>query len=91
VVGGVTQAALTDGNLSANSLNSAVLAYKANDFAFSKNGRTPVVDTSGAVPPMNTLILGRSVAGNSFNGWLSKFAYYPRRLASAELVALSTL
>ncbi|MBY0242991.1 MAG: hypothetical protein K2X55_27145, partial [Burkholderiaceae bacterium] len=91
VVGGVTQAAMVDGNLAANALNSAVLAYKADDFAFCRNGRSVVMDASGAVPPMSTLILGRSVAGNSFNGWLSKFAYYPRRLTNAEMVALSTL
>lgn len=86
-----SQGAMTDGNLVANSINSAVIAYKANDFAFSRNGRAVVTDSSGSVPTLTTLMVGRSVAGNILNGWISKVAYYPRRLTNTELIALSTL
>ncbi|MBY0237864.1 MAG: hypothetical protein K2X55_00970 [Burkholderiaceae bacterium] len=67
-------------------------AYKANDFAASKDGASVVTDTNGAVPTVNILRLGGDgSAFNCVNGHIAKFAYYPRRLANAELVALSTL
>ena len=68
------------------------LAYKANDCQIAKDGGANATDTLVTIPAVTTLTLGNDPLGSApLNGWLSKFAYYPRRLVSNELVALSTL
>jgi hypothetical protein len=65
-------------------------AYKANDFAGSVNGGAVATDTSGTVPTVSVLQLGSLGAGSSsINGYLRRITYYPRRLANAELQAIT--
>jgi hypothetical protein len=64
-------------------------AYKLNDFAVSTNGAAAATDTSGTVPSISTLGLGSSYSSSYLNGHLRRVAYYPRRLANAELQALT--
>jgi hypothetical protein len=63
-------------------------AYKANDFASVTTGAV-ATDTSGTVPTVTQLALGRGVGGTILNGHLRTFTYYPQRLANEQLQALS--
>jgi len=68
------------------------LAFTTDDFAFSRNGGAPSTDTSGALPTgLNRLLLGNSnsAAGTFLNGYLRRITYYPRRLANADLQAIT--
>jgi hypothetical protein len=84
-----TQANMT-ATLAQSSPGKAVIGYKVNDFAFSLNGATPVADTAGQLPIVNTAGIG-SISGASIplNGTIKKIAYYPLRLTNAEIVALT--
>lgn len=68
------------------------LSYKANDFAYTKNGATPTTDNSGTVPPVSALNIGSRPAFGTvgfLNGHINKLAYYPKRLTNAQLQALT--
>ena len=65
-------------------------AYKLNDFASSLNGSAAATDTSGTIPAVTQLFLGRRADGaNILNGYLRRVTYYPRRLSDAELQAIT--
>ena len=55
-------------------------SYKANAFAASVNGSTPGTDSSGTVPAVTSLRIGRALDGaqGSLNGTISSITYYPR-------------
>jgi len=66
------------------------LAYKADDFAGSWNGGSPLLDTSGTVPVCTALYIGSSNNVSAFvNGHIRKLAFYPRRLSNTELQELT--
>lgn len=87
--GGVNQANITAGAITANTLCKVALAYRANDFAFCVNGGTVGTDTSGTVPTVNTLRLFGQGIGTPANGHVRQLAYWPMRLADAELQAIT--
>jgi hypothetical protein len=89
--GGVAQANPSAATVAINSNIKTAFAYKANDFALSAKGSAVVTDTSGTVPVVSTLVLGRLSVGsaNYVNGHLRRVAYYPRRLTNAELQTLT--
>jgi hypothetical protein len=90
VDGGVSQASMsTAAIVSANSVVKGATGYKANDFGFSANGNAAVTDVSGTVPTVTRLSIGSQSSFNATNGWLRRIAYYPRKLSSAELSALT--
>jgi hypothetical protein len=68
------------------------IAYAANDFAFTTQGLSVQTDPSGTVPTVDRLYLGLGPSGTAQwqNGWLRRVSYFPRRLANAELVSLTT-
>jgi hypothetical protein len=65
-------------------------AYKINDFNASKNGSIGVTDTSGNIPTITALNLGKT-GSSSFilNGYLRRVVYYPIRLLNVQLQALT--
>jgi hypothetical protein len=71
-------------------------AYKVDDFAFSVNGNSAITDTSGSAPvsdPPTQMTIGRVRDGNTLgqmNGHIRRIAYFPRRLANAELQAITS-
>ena len=66
------------------------IAYKTDDFAACANGGTVGTDNLGALPTVNRFYIGQDYgAFNSLNGHVRSVAYYPRRLANAELQALT--
>jgi len=76
----------------AGTLVKASTAYKVNDFAAARNGGDVVTDSSGSVPVVDRLNLGRDSAAGLFylNGHIARLRYYPTRLTNAQLQSLST-
>jgi hypothetical protein len=98
---GVSRSTVADANGSAVvdisvSTSAAVrkvsLSYKTDDFAASTNGSAVVTDTVGVIPgttAVQALIGCNTFNTNRINGHIRKIAYYPKRLANAELQALT--
>lgn len=88
--GGVSQAAVpSTTGYQPNTQYKVAGAYKANDFAGSRNGGAVGTDTSGTVPTVTTLRIAGASGGAVLNGWLRRFTYYPRRLSNAELQSIT--
>jgi hypothetical protein len=67
-------------------------AYKVDDFATSANGGAVLTDTSGTIPVVNETRFGASGTGAGvLNGHIRKVSFYPKRLADAELQALTQI
>jgi hypothetical protein len=65
--------------------------FQAGSYASSANGAAVVTDSFASAPPtVNTLRFGLRPSGTQANMWLRRVTVYPRGLANAELVALST-
>lgn len=92
-VGGVFVAAENSANDTAplNTFGKGAVAYKANDFGFSWNGAAALTDTSLSLPTVVKLDIGNNggLATNFLNGYIQRIAYYPTRLADAQLQALT--
>jgi hypothetical protein len=76
-------------SLSANTTLKSALAYKANDFAFTR-GSTLGTASTGNVPTVTNLKLGRNENSVYINAHLRRIAYYPRRLTNAELQSITS-
>jgi hypothetical protein len=89
----VFEAAVNTPNNSAplNTFGKGATAYKVNDFGFSWNGAAALTDTSTTLPVVQQLDIGNNgaLATNFLNGHIRQLAYYPRRLANAELQGFS--
>jgi len=72
----------------AGSITKVAHAFKTDDFAASRDGDAVVVDTSGAMPALNTSIFygSNNPASKHLNGEIRKIAYYPKRISNATLV-----
>jgi len=91
VLSGVDQAYLTTGAVAANTVTNIAYAYKANDFAASRNGGTVATDTSGTLPTPTVLGIGSNSANALFlSGHIRSAQYYPFRASDTQLQALST-
>ena len=67
------------------------LATKANDFEFVANGSSIATDTSGAMPTVDRLYIGANALGTAqLNSTISRISYYPVRLASSTMQALTS-
>ena len=87
---GVTQAAFDSSTVALGATAKAVLAYKFNDIAGTANAATVGTDTSATVPVVTQMNIGDTFSTGSFvNSTIRKLAYYPKRLADGELVALT--
>lgn len=85
----VSQSALTSVWTTANTENMA-LSYGSNNFQLSKEGSGASTDSSGALPTVTNLYLGRNRANSAyFQGYLRKFKYYPLQPTSAQLQLMS--
>lgn len=91
VDGGSTQATLDDGSSpTASTVRRQAIAYSANDFAHSYNGGAVGTDTSGTLPTVTALYIGRASAGGAeLNGHIRRAAYISRRLPNAALQSLT--
>jgi hypothetical protein len=67
-----------------------IMAYKTNDFSATTAGTSVTTDTSGNLPVVDRLLLGSSGSGTiSWNSHIRRIAFYPQRLANAQLQALT--
>jgi len=84
----------TQSNIGVNTLSSPKLAYayQDNNFAFSANGTTTIVDTTGTVPlNIGYATLGKWDFGSasSLNGHIKTVSYYNVRLSYDQIQALT--
>jgi len=89
-VAGVNQCVLNNGTYSPNDDLKISVAYKENDFSSSDNGDAVVTDTSGTLPSVQTLSIGKWQNASQTNGHIKSIKYYPRRLTNAQLEELSS-
>ena len=65
--------------------------FKTNDFGASVNGASVSTDTSGTLPIVNRLDIGRRFDGSYVaSAVIKKIAYYPARLTNTQLQALTS-
>jgi hypothetical protein len=88
-VSGVTQADPGNNGLTQTAEYESAFAYKANDFAISNDGLSVQTDTSGTIPTVDRMFIGKDVGSSSFNGTIRRVAYYSVRLTNAQLQALT--
>jgi hypothetical protein len=88
---GTIQSSLTLSGAAVLTSNKVAMAYRTNDLAAVRQGGTVVTDVSATIPLVNRAIFGGSGADTAAisSGWVRKAAYYPKRLANAEIVALT--
>jgi hypothetical protein len=92
-VAGVSQADITVSLSSIAASNKAAATYKVNDFIQATNGVLGALDSSGSVPVVTRMVLGADEANNTttvLNGHIRRLAFFPRRLADAELTELTS-
>jgi hypothetical protein len=66
-------------------------SYKLNDFRFSTNGLTAIVDTSGKVPSkINQLSIGSQKGIDRISGTISRLTYFPKALSPSNLQSLTS-
>jgi hypothetical protein len=90
--GGSTVANLQSvATVTANTIYRQAGTYKADDFAQSFAGATPLTDTAGEVPvSMDRLTIGGTTSGGEkLNGHIRLLRYYRTRLGNAALQSLS--
>jgi len=87
---GVTQADLGANGTTQTNVNKIAFGFAANDFAASVNGAAVSTDVSGTVPTVTAMGIGATTASVSrVSSWIRRITYYPRKLSSAELQALT--
>jgi hypothetical protein len=89
VDGGVEQANLDGGTVTANQRTRIAVRINANDFAMSVNGGAVVTDTSGTLPTVDRLMLGRTQAGEYLNGTLARVTGWTQLLPDSTLQSLA--
>jgi hypothetical protein len=90
-VGGVAQFTnfLQAGLDASFQVSKKAMAYRALDYAGCLNGGTVSTNTTGTVPTVSNLRIGRFITSNHLNGWIRRIAYYPTRLPNATLQGLT--
>ena len=88
-VSGVTQADPGNNGLTQTAEYESAFAYKANDFAISNDGLSVQTDTSGTIPTVDRMFIGKDVGSSYLNGTIRRLTYYPARLVNAQLQALT--
>jgi hypothetical protein len=89
VDGGVEQANVNGGTVTANQRTRVAVRINANDFAISINGGAVVTDTSGTLPTVDRLMLGRTQAGEYLNGTLARVTGWTQLLPDSTLQSLA--
>jgi hypothetical protein len=78
VTGGVSQASIDAGTVTANQISKLAARFSADDFAASFNGGAEVIDTSGTMPTVDRIMLGRSQANEYLNGPITRLVGWDR-------------
>jgi hypothetical protein len=88
--GGVTQANIDAGAITALQPFNMSAAYALNDIAACLNGGTVGTDTSATLPTVTILRAGADSAGNYLNGHIRSIRYVPVRAADFQLQQVTT-
>lgn len=80
----------TINSITNNEPSKAAAVYALNDFASVLDDGAIVTDTSGTVPPVNTLSIGTSPNNTWTNGYIKSIRYWPRRLTNSQLQRLTS-
>jgi hypothetical protein len=80
--GGVTQASIDAGTLTAGAEFKLSARYQANNFAAALNNGAAVTDVAGTVPTVDRLRIGANTSATNWNGWIRSIAYYNQALAA---------
>jgi hypothetical protein len=89
VDGGVEQANINDGTVVANARTRVAVRIDTNSFAISINGGPVVTDTSGTLPTVDRLMIGRTQAGEYLNGPIARLTGWEQPLPDSALRALA--
>jgi hypothetical protein len=90
VDGGVVQASIALGSLSAGTTYKVAFAYAVNDFAASLNGGTVGTDVAGTLPTVTRVTLGSRLTAEPMSGFVRRLSYYSSRLPNATLIRIAT-
>ena len=68
-----------------------IISYKRDDFSATANGLSNVTDTSGIVPIIDTLTIGRrwDIGINRLSSTIKKISFYPIALTDNEIIDLT--
>lgn len=89
VDGGVTQADIDAGTIVANARSRMAVRISADNFAASFNGEAVVSDTSGSLPTVDRLFIGRSQAGEYLNAPIARLVGWREALPNIALQELT--
>jgi|tagenome__1003787_1003787.scaffolds.fasta_scaffold20842657_2 hypothetical protein len=87
--GGVSQAQLSIGSVTAGQIVKMAYAYALNDFAASRSGGTVATDSAGTLPTVIRMTIGSRVSSDVLNGYMRRITYWPYRRPNPELQAIS--
>jgi len=88
--GGSLQARVGSGSFVSATPGNFASCYKLNDFAATLNGSALNTDTSGTLPTVNKIDIGRSQPDSNYlNGHIARLRYYAIRQSNANLRYLS--
>jgi hypothetical protein len=90
VDGGVEQANINGGTVVANARTRVAVRIDINSFAISINGGPVATGTSGTLPTVDRLMIGRTQAGEYLNGPLARVIGWADPASDAILTALAT-
>ena len=84
VTGGVSQASIDAGTVTADQISKLAARFNADDFAASFNGGAEVIDTSGTMPTVDRIMLGRSQANEDLNGPITRLVGWDRPIYNLQ-------
>lgn len=87
---GSGQANMYGSAIGVNTLGKTAFAWKENDFALSVNGAAVSTDTSGTVPTVSQLNIGRRLSDGYLNGHMARLRVWNQRLNDGTLRSLAT-
>jgi hypothetical protein len=90
-VGGVDQALIQTGTLTANTRYKCAVAYKLNDIAFYVNGVLVGTDTAATIPATSVFATNTGVSSSYFERAINQALLFKTRLTNAQLAELTTL
>ena len=90
IAGGVNQTDYAFANISTTNLFKSIHSFATNNSTFCVNGRLTTRDNSVILPTVTRLNIGQNeIAGNQWNGTISRLAYYPKALSPSHLQYLT--
>ena len=90
IVSNAAQASLTHTGQLADVVYKHGFAWASNDFVSTYDGGAIQSDTSGSLPTVTTVRLGKDAGTSPLNGHIKSINYYPLRLSDAKLQELTS-